>query len=46
MVSNKLYVAGGKRVCSQHGEPRGEDAPVEVFKEKKKDLYLGLVEGK
>ena len=38
VVSNKLYVAGGKRVCSQHGEPRGKDAPVEVFEEKKRPL--------
>ncbi|CAH3138679.1 unnamed protein product [Pocillopora meandrina] len=40
VVSNKLYVAGGKRECSQHGEPLGEDAPVEVFKEKKKTSIL------
>ena len=38
-ITNCMW-RGGKRVCSQHGEPRGEDAPVEVFKEKKKTSIL------
>ena len=40
-VTNYMWRGGGGgRACSQHGEPRDEDAPVEVFKEKKKTSIL------
>ena len=40
-VTNYMWRGGGGgRECSQHGEPRDEDAPVEVFKEKKKTSIL------
>ena len=38
VVNNRLYVAGGKREYSRYGQPCGENAPVEVFKEKKRLL--------
>ena len=39
VVNNRLYVAGGfKEVCNDSGQPCGENAPVEVFQEKKRLL--------
>ena len=47
VVNNRLYVAGGKREYSRYGEPCGENAPVEVFKEKKRLLpWFGKGESK
>ena len=42
VVNNRLYVAGGKKVCNLFGELNDENAPVEVFKEKRGPLsWLG-----
>ena len=38
VVNNRLYVAGGKKEYSRYGQPCGKNAPVEVFKEKKRLL--------
>ena len=38
VVNNRLYVAGGKKEYSRYGQPCGENAPVEVFNEKRGPL--------
>ena len=38
VVNNRLYVAVGKKGCNLFGELNDENAPVEVFKEKKRPL--------